>query len=106
MPPARSPGADAKSPVYEKRDQCSYRNFCARASRLAMLETCHAKDAGAPYSVLEKTRHGHRNVSIALKAVRDFAGRKLVLVDDIISSGRTMIEAAGLLARAGSTAPI
>ena len=65
-----------------------------------------AKDAGAPYSVLEKTRHGDRDVSVTLKGVRALTGRKPVLVDDIISSGRTMIAAARLLTGEGWPTPI
>ena len=52
-----------------------------------------ARDAGAPFTVLEKTRHGDRNVEIAVKDDSLLAGRVPVFVDDIISSGRTMLEA-------------
>jgi ribose-phosphate pyrophosphokinase len=65
-----------------------------------------AKDARAPYSVLEKTRRGDRDVEISDRSLRDFAGRTPVLVDDIISSGRTMIEAVRLIAKRGGTAPV
>jgi ribose-phosphate pyrophosphokinase len=57
-----------------------------------------ASDAGAPYSVLEKVRHGDRSVEIKLKDLDRWSGRAPVLVDDIISSGRTMIEVVKLLA--------
>jgi ribose-phosphate pyrophosphokinase len=56
-----------------------------------------AKDAGGPYSVLEKVRRGDRDVEIKLKDLSLWRGRTPVLVDDIISSGRTMIEAVRLL---------
>jgi ribose-phosphate pyrophosphokinase len=52
-----------------------------------------AKDAGAPHSVLAKTRLGDRNVEIKLGDLDQWKGRTPVLVDDIISSGRTMLEA-------------
>lgn len=56
-----------------------------------------AKDAGAPHSVLEKTRLGDRNVEIKLGGLDQWKGRTPVLVDDSISSGRTMLEAIRLL---------
>jgi ribose-phosphate pyrophosphokinase len=56
-----------------------------------------AKDAGGPCSVLEKVRRGDRDVEIKLKDLSLWRGRTPVLVDDIISSGRTMIEAVRLL---------
>ena len=55
-----------------------------------------ASDVGAPYSVLEKVRHGDRDVEIRLKDLEQWKGRTPVLVDDIISTGRTMIEAVRL----------
>lgn len=65
-----------------------------------------AQDAGAPHAVLEKQRHGDRDVTISVPAALDLAGRTPVLVDDIISSGRTMIEAARLLAKGSTVAPV
>jgi ribose-phosphate pyrophosphokinase len=65
-----------------------------------------AKDAGAPYSVLEKTRRGDRDVEISDRNLRDLEGKTPVLVDDIISSGRTMIEAVRLIVKRGGTAPL
>jgi ribose-phosphate pyrophosphokinase len=65
-----------------------------------------AKDAGAPYSVLEKVRHGDHNVTITLKDMHAWAGHTPVLVDDIISSGRTMIEAVRLLTGEGWPPPV
>jgi ribose-phosphate pyrophosphokinase len=65
-----------------------------------------ASDAGANYSVLEKTRHGDRDVEIKIKNETKWNGRTPVLVDDIISSGRTMIEAVRLITVQTKTAPI
>ena len=65
-----------------------------------------AKDAGAPYMVLEKMRRGDRDVEIFVKNLHDFDGRTPVLVDDIISSGRTMIEAVRLIIERGATTPV
>jgi len=65
-----------------------------------------ASDAGVPYSVLEKVRRGDRNVEIRLKDLGQWKGRTPVLVDDIISTGRTMIEAVRLLSSQGWSSPI
>ncbi|MBI4275457.1 MAG: ribose-phosphate pyrophosphokinase [Rhizobiales bacterium] len=65
-----------------------------------------AKDAGAPFSVLEKVRRGDRDVEIKLKNLDAWTGRTPVLVDDIISTGRTMIEAVRLLKSHGWAPPV
>lgn len=65
-----------------------------------------AADLGAPYAILEKTRHGDREVEIAAPDLAGFGDRTPVLVDDIVSTGRTMIEALGHLRRAGLRAPV
>jgi ribose-phosphate pyrophosphokinase len=65
-----------------------------------------ATEAKAPYCVLEKVRHGDRDVRITLGNLEPWQGRTAVLVDDIISSGRTMIEAVRLLAAQGWPPPV
>jgi len=65
-----------------------------------------ANDAGAPYCVLEKVRHGDRDIQITLKDLRIWEGRTAILVDDIVSSGRTMLEAVRLLTSRGWTSPV
>lgn len=65
-----------------------------------------ASDAGSPFSVLDKVRHGDRDVEIELKDLSAWKGRTPVLVDDIISSGRTMLEAVKLLTTRGWAPPI
>ena len=49
-----------------------------------------------------KTRHGDRDVSITIEGIERVAGRPVILVDDIISSGRTLQRAADLLRAAGA----
>ena len=56
-----------------------------------------AADAGAPFTVLEKVRHGDRDVEISIRDAVAVHGRTPVLIDDIISSGRTMLEAVRLV---------
>jgi len=65
-----------------------------------------AEGAGAPFAILEKTRHGDRDVSVALPHAARFAGYTPVLVDDIISTGRTMAETVTHLRASGLDAPV
>lgn len=65
-----------------------------------------AKNAGAPFLVLEKTRHGDRNVEVSVPKVEAYRHHIPVLVDDIISTARTMIETVGHLKRAGMRPPV
>jgi ribose-phosphate pyrophosphokinase len=65
-----------------------------------------AAAADAPHTVLEKVRRGDRAVDITLKAAPHRAGHAPVLVDDIISSGRTMIAAVHLLLAQGWQMPV
>ena len=62
--------------------------------------------AHAPYVTLHKERHGDREVDIALPDLTPWRGRTPVLVDDIISSGRTMAVACERLIAAGCPAPV
>jgi ribose-phosphate pyrophosphokinase len=62
--------------------------------------------ASAPYIVLRKDRLGDRDVEIAMPDLGEWAGRRTVLIDDIASSGRTLIETARGLARKGMQAPV
>lgn len=56
-----------------------------------VAEVAHA--AGAPYEVLRKTRRGDREVEVGLPDIERLRGYTPVLVDDIVSTGRTMIAA-------------
>jgi ribose-phosphate pyrophosphokinase len=51
-----------------------------------------ARNLGVPWTVLEKTRTGDRQVSVSLPDPTLLAGRAPVIVDDIASSGRTLVE--------------
>ena len=60
-----------------------------------------AKNSNAPYVVLEKTRNGDRDVTVSAPKLQDYLEHTPVLVDDIVSTGRTMIETMGHLKRLG-----
>jgi len=51
-----------------------------------------AKHANIPYILLQKIRHGDREVEISVPQVAKYKKCTPVLVDDIISTARTMIE--------------
>jgi ribose-phosphate pyrophosphokinase len=57
--------------------------------------------AGVPFEVLEKTRRGDRDVSVSLPDAAAARGRQPVVVDDIMSSGHTIIETLRRLAGLG-----
>ena len=61
---------------------------------------------GAPHMVLRKIRHGDNDVEIALPDLSPWRGRQPVLVDDIASSGHTLVEAARLVVRQGLPGPV
>lgn len=65
-----------------------------------------AKKAAAPFLVLQKTRHGDRDVEVSVPQVEQFKQHTPVLVDDIISTARTMIETVGHLKKAGMQPPV
>jgi ribose-phosphate pyrophosphokinase len=64
-----------------------------------------AAHCGAPFVILEKTRRGDRDVSISAPD-RAWNGHTPVVIDDIVSTGRTMIEATRQLRAAGSAPPM
>lgn len=68
------------------------------ASRIARAASC-------PYVVLDKVRKGDASVAVSLPDLREFSGSTPVLVDDIISTGRTMAAAISLLRDRGAAAP-
>ncbi len=65
-----------------------------------------ANAAGAPSTVLQKVRRGDRDVEVSLPDASAWLDRQPVLVDDIVSSARTMIQAVNSIRRAGLPAPI
>jgi ribose-phosphate pyrophosphokinase len=68
-------------------------------SRIAAAAQC-------PRVVLGKRRLGDRDVKMDLPDLSAWRSRRPVLVDDIISSGATMTEAARLLIAAGMPKPV
>jgi ribose-phosphate pyrophosphokinase len=65
-----------------------------------------AARVGAPYTVLNKIRHGDRSVDVALPDLSPWRGCQPVLVDDIASSGGTLIEAARRIPLQGFPRPV
>lgn len=65
-----------------------------------------ARETNAPQVVLNKIRSGDRDIEIRVPELDHWRGHTPVLVDDIISTGRTMIETTKALKRAGLRSPI
>lgn len=65
-----------------------------------------AKAAQAPFTVLRKTRHGDRKVDVSFPEVDRWRGYTPILVDDIISTGQTMIKTIQHLVEDGMQHPI
>lgn len=66
-----------------------------------------AEAVPCPHVVLEKTRRGDRDVSVSsVPDERIRAGRTAILLDDIISSARTMIETVRQWTESGLPAPV
>ena len=65
-----------------------------------------ARDANAPFAVLEKIRRGDRDVEVSVPDAASRSGHTPVLVDDIISTGRTMTRTIAHLQRAGLPPPV
>jgi len=65
-----------------------------------------ATQVNAPYRILRKKRRGDRNVEIAVPDLHEMRERKPVLVDDIVSSGKTMTETALQLRALGMLPPV
>ncbi len=60
-----------------------------------------ARNANAPYLILTKIRHGDRQVEVSVPQFDLYKDHNPVLVDDIISTARTMIETIGHLKNSG-----
>lgn len=65
-----------------------------------------AARVGAPHAVLRKERLGDREVRISIPDLSRWRDRTPVLVDDIVSTGRTMIETVRQLVAARTLAPV
>lgn len=61
-----------------------------------------AKRIGVESTVLEKTRYSSRHVSVKIKKQVAIKGKNVVIVDDIISTGHTIAEAAKKAKAAGA----
>jgi ribose-phosphate pyrophosphokinase len=65
-----------------------------------------AEAADCPYAVLKKTRHGDREVEVSIPDASFWVGMTPVLVDDIVTTARTMIAATRQIEVAGMAPPV
>ena len=57
--------------------------------------------SGHPFVVGSKQRRGDRDVTVTLPDLQHYRGREVVIVDDIIASGHTLLECIGALREQG-----
>ena len=65
-----------------------------------------AKRADKPYVILEKVRYGDKSVKLSLPAMSQYRNHVPILIDDIISTATTMIEAVTILKKNNLAAPV
>jgi ribose-phosphate pyrophosphokinase len=65
-----------------------------------------ARLCGAPFTVLDKTRRGDRDVTVTLAGSGPWPRHTPVLLDDIVSTGQTLLAAAQALRKAGMAPPV
>lgn len=65
-----------------------------------------ARLADAPFTVLRKTRRGDYDVSITGSGPEGALGSRPIIIDDIVSSARTMIEAVRVMRAEGKPPPL
>lgn len=65
-----------------------------------------AKASNAPYVIFKKTRRGDQDVTVVLPEIKKYENYQPVLIDDIISTGHTMLETIKQLNKAKMPAPI
>lgn len=61
-----------------------------------------SKETGAPFLIADKKRRGDREVAITLANIEQVRNRPAIIIDDVISSGATIRQCAGLLKNAGA----
>jgi dolichol-phosphate mannosyltransferase len=62
--------------------------------------------ARTPWVALTKIRHGDRDVEVSVPDVKRYVDHTRVILDDIVSSARTMVQATCSLVSAGLAAPV
>jgi ribose-phosphate pyrophosphokinase len=86
---------NVKNPIIVGPDSESEQWVSAAANRIDV-----------PYIILSKERLGDRKVEITIPDIHLCRGRRPVLIDDVISSGRTMIEAVEKFRDLGFAKPV
>lgn len=61
-----------------------------------------AEASSAPYAIMSKHRRGDRDVRIELLNETEIEGKHIILVDDVVSSGATLVASAELLHQRGA----
>lgn len=61
-----------------------------------------AEKVGCDYAIMEKKRYSARNVRVALHKKIDIKSKNLIFIDDMISTGHTLLEAINALKKLGA----
>ena len=69
-------------------------------------QTPVAREAGVPFTVLRKERHGDRDVRVSIPDGSAVRGRTPIVLDDIVSTGSTMSRVAEHLRAIGARPPV
>lgn len=85
------------------REHCAGAVVVGPDEESAQWVNAAATAAGLPWAVAHKVRHGDRDVNVELPG-HDVAGRAVVLMDDVASTGTTLLRAAQGLRAAGASA--
>ena len=88
------------------RDHVEHPLIIGPDNESAQWASAVAKGAGAPHVVLEKVRRGDRDVEVSVPDIERWRDRVPVLIDDIISTASTMVEAVRHLHAAGLPPPV
>lgn len=65
-----------------------------------------AKESDSPFTILEKNRKGDRDVEVSVPQIETYRNHTPVLIDDIVSTGKTLLKTIAHLKNAGMQAPI
>jgi ribose-phosphate pyrophosphokinase len=92
------------SHITERYDASEFTVVSPDTGRVRMAERWSDRLGGVPVAFVHKTRDPHvANQIVANRVVGDVAGRRCLLIDDMIATGGTIVKAADILLDSGAT---
>ncbi|HET6911561.1 MAG TPA: ribose-phosphate diphosphokinase [Mycobacteriales bacterium] len=90
--------------IMDKYDAHDFTVVSPDTGRVRMAERWSDRLGGVPVAFVHKTRDPHvANQVVANRVVGDVAGRRCLLIDDMIATGGTIVKAVDVLLEAGAT---